>query len=77
MKFGQAVGQKELEKALHEDADISKAHLLRARIEFVAEAADIKERSKFIEGTSLDESVEGYKCIFHSLPFTDRTSVPT
>jgi hypothetical protein len=43
IKFGPAVSQKELEKALHEDGDLSHAHKLKARIEFVGEAEDIKK----------------------------------
>jgi len=34
IKFGSAVSQKELEKALHENGDLSKAHQLKAPIEF-------------------------------------------
>lgn len=43
IKFGPAVSQKELEKALHEDGDLSKAHHLKARIELIGEAEDIKK----------------------------------
>lgn len=39
IKFGPAVSQKELEKALHEDGDLSKAHHLKARIELIGEAS--------------------------------------
>ena len=35
--------QKELEKALHEDGDLSRAHHLKARIDLVGEAEDIKK----------------------------------
>jgi hypothetical protein len=43
IKFGPAVSQKELEKALDQDGDLSKAHYLKARIEFIGEAGDIRE----------------------------------
>jgi len=43
IKFGPAVSQKELEKALHEDGDLSKAHHLKARMDLIGEAEDIKK----------------------------------
>jgi hypothetical protein len=33
IKFGPAASPKEMEKALHEEGDLSKAHHLKARIE--------------------------------------------
>jgi hypothetical protein len=52
IKFGPAVSQKELEKALHEDGDLSKAHHLKARIELVGEAEDIKKLSVLLKELS-------------------------
>ena len=49
IKFGPALSQKELEKALHEDGDLSHAHKLKARIEFVGEAEDIKKLSEILK----------------------------
>ena len=43
IKFGPAVSQKELEKALHEDGDLSKVHHLKARIDIIGEAEDLKK----------------------------------
>jgi hypothetical protein len=43
IKFGPAVTQKELEKALHDDGDLSKAHYLKTRIELIGEADDVKK----------------------------------
>lgn len=52
IKFGPAISQKELEKALHEDGDLSKAHQLRGRIEFIGEAEDIKKLSELLKQLS-------------------------
>jgi hypothetical protein len=41
--FGPVVSQ----KALHEDRDLSKAHHLKARIELIGEAADLKKLTQF------------------------------
>jgi hypothetical protein len=49
IKFGPAVSQKELEKALHENGDLSKAHHLKARIELVGEADDIKKLAELLK----------------------------
>ena len=49
IEFGPAVSQKELEKALHEAGDISKAHHPKARIELVGEAEDIKKLSELLK----------------------------
>jgi hypothetical protein len=57
IKFGPAVSQKELEKALHEDGDLSKAHHLKARIELIGEAADIKKLSGLLK--QLSQNHEG------------------
>jgi hypothetical protein len=43
------VSQMELEKALHEDGDLSKTHQLKARIEFIGEAEDIKKLSEVLK----------------------------
>jgi hypothetical protein len=52
IKFDPAVSQKELEKALHEDGDLSKAHHLKARIELIGEAEDIKKLSEVLKQLS-------------------------
>lgn len=52
IKFGPAVSQKELEKALYENGDLSKAHHLRARIELIGEADDIKKLSELLRQLS-------------------------
>ena len=52
IKFGPAVSQKELEKALHENGDLSKAHQLKARIEFIGEAEDIKKFAELLRHQS-------------------------
>lgn len=52
IKFGPAVSQKELEKLLHDDGDLSHAHKLKARIEFVGEAQDIKKLSELLKQLS-------------------------
>ena len=56
IKFGPAVSQKELEKALHEDGDLSKAHHLKARIELIGEAEDIKKLSELLKQLSKNGS---------------------
>jgi hypothetical protein len=57
IKFGPAVSRKELEKALHENADLSKAHHLKARIELVGEAEDIKKLSELLKELSRNDSI--------------------
>ena len=52
IKFGPAVSQKELEKALQEGADLSNAHQLKAKIELIGEAEDIKKLSQFLKELS-------------------------
>ena len=52
IKFGPAVSQKDLEKALYENGDLSKAHQLRARIELIGEAEDIKKLSELLKQLS-------------------------
>lgn len=54
IKFGPAVSQKELEKALHEDGDLSHAHKFKARIELVGEAEDIKKLKELLQHLSQD-----------------------
>jgi hypothetical protein len=49
IKFGPAVSQKELEKALNESGDLSKAHHMKVRIEFIGEAEDIKKLSDLLK----------------------------
>ena len=43
------LSQKELEKALHKDGDLSHARKLKARIEFVCEEEDIKKVSELLK----------------------------
>jgi hypothetical protein len=52
IKFDPPVSQKELEKALREDGDLSKAHHLKARIELIGEAEDIKKLSDLLQRLS-------------------------
>ena len=52
IKFGPAVSQKELEKALHEDGDLSKSHHLKARIGLIGEAEDIKKLAEVLKKLS-------------------------
>ena len=52
IKFGPAVSQKELEKALHESGDAPVQHQMskiKARIEFVGDFADLKRVSEVIK----------------------------
>ena len=51
------MSQKELEKALHEDGDLSKAHHLKARIELVGEAEDIKKLAELLKQLKKHETV--------------------
>ena len=53
IKFGSAVSQKELEKALHENIDASKLpalHKMKARIEVVGDFEDLKKVTEFMKG---------------------------
>lgn len=43
IKFGPAVSQKELEKALNEGNDAPHIHKLKARVEFIGDFTDIKK----------------------------------
>lgn len=43
IRFGPAVSQKELEKALNEGKDAPHIHKLRTRIEFIGDFSDIKK----------------------------------
>ena len=55
IKFGPAVSQKELEKALHEGADphiLDKIHKMKARIEVIADFDDLKKVIEFIKQLS-------------------------
>jgi hypothetical protein len=57
IKFGPAVSQKELEKALHEpglenDAALSRVHKMKARIEVIAEFADLKRIAEILREMS-------------------------
>jgi hypothetical protein len=50
IKFGPAVSQKELEKALHEATDpavLTKLHKMKARIEVVGDFEDLKKIAEF------------------------------
>jgi hypothetical protein len=54
IKFGPAVSQKELEKALHEpglenDAALARVHKMKARIELVGDFEDIKKLSELLK----------------------------
>jgi hypothetical protein len=52
IKFGPAVSQKELEKALHEAADpavLTKLHKMKARIEIVADFEDLKKIAEVLK----------------------------
>jgi hypothetical protein len=55
IKFGPAVSQKELEKALHEDGE-TPSHVpltkFRARIEFIGEFSDIKKLQQALKELS-------------------------
>jgi hypothetical protein len=53
IKFGPAVSQKELEKALHESGDTpdhTKLTKMKARIEVIGDFEDIKKLSAFLKG---------------------------
>lgn len=53
IKFGPAVSQKELEKAIHEGAlENADLHKLKARIELVADFDDIKKLSALLKQLS-------------------------
>ena len=63
IKFGPAVSQKELEKALHEATDpavLTKLHKMKARIDIVADFDDLKRVDQFLKAlpqqTSSDAS---------------------
>jgi hypothetical protein len=54
IKFGPAVSQKELEKALHESGDTPKENLpdlkkMKARIEFIGDFEDVKKVVEFVK----------------------------
>jgi hypothetical protein len=53
IKFGPAVSQKELEKALHESgetpASFPDLRKIKARIEFICDFADLKKVSEFLK----------------------------
>lgn len=55
IKFGPAVSQKELEKVLDENGDLSKAHHLKVRIELIGEAEDLKKLSAILRELSHKE----------------------
>lgn len=53
IKFGPAVSQKELEKALNEAKhpdDLKKFHQIKARIELVGEIEDVKKIGDLLKG---------------------------
>jgi hypothetical protein len=55
IKFGPAVSQKELEKALHESGetpDHANLTKMKARIEIIGDFEDIKKLSAFLKGLS-------------------------
>lgn len=52
IKFGPAVSQKELEKALHENGDpatVPELHKMKARIDVIADFADLKQISELLK----------------------------
>jgi hypothetical protein len=52
IKFGPAVSQKEMEKALHEDIDAAKLpqlHKMKARIEVIGDFEDLKKVSELLK----------------------------
>jgi hypothetical protein len=55
IKVGPAVSQKELEKALNEGGDLSDAHKLKARIELIGEAEDLKKLAEVLRMLSLKQ----------------------
>jgi len=53
IKFGPAVSQKELEKALHEATDpavLTKLHKMKARIEVICDFEDLKTLMEMLKG---------------------------
>lgn len=55
IKFGPAVSQKELEKALHEAQhpdELKRLQKMKARIEIVADLEDVKKIADFVKGLS-------------------------
>jgi hypothetical protein len=60
IKFGPAVSQKELEKALHEpglenDDALSRVHKMKARIEVIADFEDLKKIRLFLKAHSAEQ----------------------
>jgi hypothetical protein len=52
IKFGPAVSQKELEKALHEDGETpaqTNLNMMKARIEIIADFDDLREISRLLQ----------------------------
>jgi len=51
IKFGPAVSQKELEKALHENIDSEQLpiHKMKARIEIICDFEDLKKLKEMVE----------------------------
>jgi hypothetical protein len=55
IKFGPAVSQKELEKALHESGEAlvqPNLHKMKARIEVIGDFEDLKKLTSFLKGLS-------------------------
>jgi hypothetical protein len=52
IKFGPAVSQKELEKALNEGKDAPQIHKMKARIEMIADFEDLKRLSEVLKQMS-------------------------
>jgi UDP-N-acetylglucosamine enolpyruvyl transferase len=60
IKFGPAVSQKELEKALNEATDLGELKMLskmKCRIEFIADIEDIKKLSQLLKSLSAKPAV--------------------
>jgi Mn-dependent DtxR family transcriptional regulator len=58
IKFGPAVSQNELEKALSEGIDAPHIHKLKARIELVLDYKDLRTIDEFIKHTRKMDSEE-------------------
>jgi len=60
IKFGPAVSQKELEKALHDGTDspqIDSIHKLKARIDLICDYKDLRIIDEFIKNQKRNESL--------------------
>jgi hypothetical protein len=58
IKFGPAVSQKELEKKLNESLtpeDVKRVHLMKARIEIVADFAELQKIAAYLEAAKVPD----------------------